>query len=72
MRGKKPITLQGTGDSVLTSIVFDRVSGEVETDRPLDIRSVSGLVFHDFLVTSGKGEETIPAVNVSDGWERVK
>lgn len=72
LRGKKPITLQGTGDSVLTSIVFDRVSGEVETDRPLDIRSVSGLVFHDFLVTSGKGEETIPAVNVSDGWERVK
>ena len=70
--GGKPIVLQGTGDSVLTNVVFDDVTGTIAADCPLDVRSVAGLVFRNFNVVSGRGETASPAFNDSDGWERVR
>lgn len=72
LRGGKPITLQGTGDSVLTNVVFDGVRGTIENETPLDMKDVSGVLFKDFSVTSSSGEKAKPADNPTDGWESVR
>lgn len=72
LRGKKPITLRGTGDSVLTNVVFDGVRGTIENETPLDMKDVLRVVFKDFSVTSGSGEKAKPADNPTDGWESVR
>ena len=72
LAGRQPITLRGTGDCVLENVVFDNVRGMVESERPVDMQSVSNVVFRDFTVTSGRGSRTKPAFNDDDGWERVR
>lgn len=72
LKGGRPITLQGTGDSVLRDVAFENVSGSVEADVPVEMKSVEGVVFRDFSVTSGRGAKASPALNEADTWERVR
>ena len=71
VRGRRPILLQGTGDSILKNIRFENVTGRIEVDTPLVMRSTENVQFADFSVTSARGEKAPPAANTGDGWERV-
>ena len=70
LKGKRPIMLQGTGDSVLKNITFENVSGTIAADRPVDMRSVENIRFAGFTVTSGRGETSPPGVNTGESWEK--
>ena len=72
LKGGRPITLQGTGDSVLRNVAFENVIGSVTADVPVEMKSVEGVAFRDFKVTSGRGAKASPALNETDTWERVR
>lgn len=72
IKGGRPVTLRGSGDAVLKNVIFDDVAGTIGAEEPLAMKSVVGVVFKDFAVTSAVGEKTSPAVNEADGWERVR
>ena len=72
VKGKKPIKLQGTGDSMLENLVFENVRGNIDGETPLETKSVRNVTFHDFAVTSSGIKAETPAVNTNDGWERVR
>ena len=65
-----PILLQGTGDSVLSNVRFENVRGSVHADVPVEMRSVKGIRFIDFNVTSGSGKKSMPVVNTGNSWEK--
>ena len=70
LKSRRPIRLNGTGNTVLRNLVFENVSGAVEDERPLEMSSVEGISFDRFNVRSGRGKKQPAAVNGSDCWER--
>ena len=70
IRGRLPIKLQGTGDTVLRNVTFENVSGTIESDTPVVMKSVEGVRFVDFCVASGPGRKSPPGVNNGESWER--
>jgi hypothetical protein len=70
LKGRKPITLQGTGDTILKNVVFENVTGKIEAERPIEMKSVEGIRFVNFNVTSGRGKKSPAEVNNGESWEK--
>ncbi len=66
----RPIKLNGTGDTVLRGIAFEKVSGSVKDVKPLEMASVEDIRFDGFKVRSEAGKKSPPALNKSEAWER--
>ena len=70
LKGGLPIRLQGTGDTILRNVVFENVTGSIRAERPVEMKSVEGIRFVNFSVTSGSGKKSPPGVNNGESWER--
>ena len=70
LKGGRPVTLKGTGDTILRNVRFENVTGVVTADVPVEMRSVSDIDFRGFNVTSGPGLRSTPGENTGDSWER--
>ena len=70
LKSKKAIALNGTGDTPLRNVVFEDVSGSVESESPIEMSNVECVRFDRFSVRSGRGKRSPAAENKSDGWER--
>ena len=69
LNGKRPIMLQGTGDSVLKNVSFENVTGKIGAEKPVEMRSVENIRFVNFTVTSGRGRTSQPGESTGDSWE---
>ena len=65
MRGGRPITLLGTGDSPVENVRFENVSGEIAADTPIRTRATKGLSFDGFRISSAPGAKS--AIVLSPG-----
>ncbi|MBQ3342159.1 MAG: hypothetical protein IJG84_09720 [Kiritimatiellae bacterium] len=70
VKGKLPIMLQGTGDTVLRNVRFENVGGTIDAEKPVEMKSVENVRFVDFAVTSGCGRTSPPGINTGDSWEK--
>ena len=69
IRAKRPVSLEGNGNTPLTDIRFSGISGVVEGDVPLFVRNVSRLKLDDFELTAVTGEPETFVRQESSSWE---
>ena len=69
IRSKRPISLEGSRETILKDIAFSDISGTVDGESPLSARYVAHLKLQNFDLTAATGPET-PLKRVdSDSWE---
>ena len=69
IHSKYPISVEGSGKTVLEDLSFRDIAGETGGDPPLLMRNVRNLIIDEFHLTA-VNEESIPFRRInSDSWE---